>query len=235
MVGRQPTFDMPPPATIYGHLCSAAGAWLDPRGLRFAYWFDHAGPKHEDLEHFHTTTVSRSSTFAWRSEKVNKNVEILMQPVRREFLLQPRLILYTPNLELADAFRSPHYAVVLGRSQDLFTYTRVAEIDLEEASRAYADRTLLPGGWGRWRGFGVAIAMPRFIDYEQGRAVTFGQYVMVLDRRRLDEHEDVLQEGPSIVGAAPGAGAAHKYWVDPESPEFDGARRAVILHRFVEG
>ena len=38
-LGIQPTFDMPPPATIYGHICSAVGEWLDPDGLQFAYHF----------------------------------------------------------------------------------------------------------------------------------------------------------------------------------------------------
>jgi CRISPR-associated protein Cas5t len=38
-----PTFPMPPPATIYGHICSALGEWFDPKGVSFAYHFTHAG------------------------------------------------------------------------------------------------------------------------------------------------------------------------------------------------
>ncbi len=39
MMGVQPSFPMPPPATIYGHICSALGEWIDPKGLAFAYHF----------------------------------------------------------------------------------------------------------------------------------------------------------------------------------------------------
>ena len=204
MVGRQPTFEMPPPATIYGHICSAVGDWIDPASVQFAYWFDHAGNKYEDLEHFHSTAVAPRSTFQWRGTKVTKNVETEMQPVRREFLYQPRLVLYITNLALAAAFRSPRYAVVLGRSQDLFTYTRVAEIDLLEADRAYVERTLLPGGVGRWAGLGgVAIAMPRYIDYGRGRAVSFGQYQMVRVRVNLDAMDGLAVEHISLIPRVP--------------------------------
>ena len=218
MVGRQPSFDMPPPATIYGHICSAAGDWLDPVLLRFGYWFSHAGTKHEDLEHFHSTEIA-GGTFALGGAKVAKNVEAGVQPTRREFLLQPRLVLYLANLDLADAFRSPRYAVVLGRSQDLFTYTRVAEIDLIETEQAYIERTLLPGGPARWPGLGMAIAMPRFIDYRRNRQVTFGQYQMLQGRASQED----LPRHPD-----------HRYLVDPETEERNGCHRAVIFHTFVD-
>ena len=52
MWGVQPTFEMPPPATIYGHICSVVGEWIAPEGLRFAYHFTHEG-KFNDLEHIH--------------------------------------------------------------------------------------------------------------------------------------------------------------------------------------
>src|SRR5438105_3365290 len=50
MLGVQPSFPMPPPATIYGHVCSALGEWVDPTGLAFAYHFTGEGSG-EDLEH----------------------------------------------------------------------------------------------------------------------------------------------------------------------------------------
>lgn len=219
MAGRQPTFEMPPPATIYGHICSAAGEWLDPASLQFAYWFDHRG-KVDDLEHFQATRVAPRSTFPWHGDKVSKNIEATVQPVWHEFLFQPRLILYLTKMELAAAFRSPHYVVILGRSQDLFTYTRVTEVELQEAPRAYIDRTILPGGPGRWAGSGVAVAMPRYIDYSRGRSVNFGQYLMVPTRLQPD-NMPLPPHGES-------------YLVDPESDEHHGCRRAVIFHKFVD-
>ncbi len=217
MAGRQPTFEMPPPATIFGHLCSAVGDWLDPASLQFAYWFTHAG-KVDDLEHFQATSVAPRSTFSWRGEKVPKNIEATVQPVRHEFLFQPKLTLYLPHLDLGPAFRSPRYAVTLGRSQDLFSYVRVAEIVLEEAPRAYLEGTLLPGSMSQITTAGIAIAMPRYIDYGRNRHVTFGQYVMVQRRHVFND--------PAQSGAT--------YLVDPESSEHDGCRRAVIFHRFVD-
>lgn len=34
MLGVQPSFPPPPPATIYGHVCSALGEWVAPEGWR---------------------------------------------------------------------------------------------------------------------------------------------------------------------------------------------------------
>jgi CRISPR-associated protein Cas5t len=39
LIGRQISFDMPPPSTIYGHIASAVGEWLDAAGIKFAYNF----------------------------------------------------------------------------------------------------------------------------------------------------------------------------------------------------
>ena len=52
-----PTFPMPPPATIYGHICSALGEWVSPEGVRFAYHFTHDGEV-EDLEHIIVLSVA---------------------------------------------------------------------------------------------------------------------------------------------------------------------------------
>lgn len=52
----QPTFPMPPPATIYGHIASALGEWFDPTGVQFAYHFTYAA-KIRELEH--TILLSR--------------------------------------------------------------------------------------------------------------------------------------------------------------------------------
>src|SRR6266516_4874299 len=52
MHGIQPTFRMPPPATIYGHLCSALGDVVPPEGIAFAYHFT-AQTSFSDIEHTH--------------------------------------------------------------------------------------------------------------------------------------------------------------------------------------
>ncbi|MCS7070041.1 MAG: CRISPR-associated protein Cas5, partial [Anaerolinea sp.] len=50
--GVQPTYDMPPPATIYGHVCSALGDQVDPGSFRFALRFS-AETRFTDYEHVH--------------------------------------------------------------------------------------------------------------------------------------------------------------------------------------
>ena len=57
MHGIQPTFRMPPPATIYGHLCSALGNVVPPDGITFAYHFT-AQTSFSDIEHTHIVSES---------------------------------------------------------------------------------------------------------------------------------------------------------------------------------
>src|SRR5258707_4501516 len=74
--GVQPTFEMPPPSTIYGHICSALGHIEPPEGLRYAFHFTHDG-KFRDLEHLYLEVP-------------------MVQPIpfQRELLFNPRLTLY---------------------------------------------------------------------------------------------------------------------------------------------
>ena len=215
VAGRQPTFEMPPPATIYGHICSALGDLVDPRGLRFGYCFTHEA-RATDLEHMHAISHGTGAP-GWKKQNIAANLDATVQPLRREFLFQPRLVLYLNRPDWLKAFIRPHYAVVLGRSQDLFTYTRITLVDLVEEPRAYVEHTLLPGALGEQVQSGVAISLPRFLDYGQERNPTFGQYVMVAGRLRPEQVSTVAS-----------------FLVDPETQLIDGCRRAVILHTFVD-
>jgi len=81
-------------------------------------------------------------------------------------------------LSLEDVFRSPRYAVVLGRAQDLMTYTSVEVVELVDADRAYFSGTLLsladaPFIGGRF----YAVTMPRFLD--ERRDPQWGQYAIL--------------------------------------------------------
>ncbi len=215
MLGRQPTFEMPPPATIYGLICSAVGELLDPKLIRFGYWFVH-DEMATDFEHFLAIKPGKkgSDPFLWRGQEVHTNLNVELQPLSREFLFRPRMVLYLNRPDLEPAFKSPHYAVVLGRSQDLFTYTSVKTVKLVSASRSYIEHTIVPGALGALLDNGIATSMPRFIDYDRERTPTFGQYVMVHRRSRL------TSGGP--------------YLVDTETPEIEGCYRAVMMQGFVD-
>src|SRR6185437_2372435 len=110
MHGIQPTFRMPPPATIYGHICSALGETIAPGEVAFAYHFT-ARAGFYDIEHVH---ILAESSGKLKQTGYPKVLEGGIQPFKRELLFQPRLTLYLTRPDWIDAFRHPHYAVVLG-------------------------------------------------------------------------------------------------------------------------
>ncbi len=228
MWGVQPTFEMPPPATIYGHICSAVGEWIDPTSVRFAYHFTHSG-KFNDLEHIHAGGSVGPVSASKRKElaRVGYNDVIVygestVTPFTRELLFRPRLTLYLDRLDLADAFRSPRYAVVLGRSQDLCSYppNSVQIVTLEQRDNVYYEHTLLPIEMATRSPRGVVVLMPRYVDYHEQRSPNFGQY-LVLNERVMSKH---------LLTYA----ATQPEWCDPSAPLQDNHGRAIVWHHFVE-
>src|SRR5574341_541881 len=145
--GVHPTFEMPPPATIYGHVCSAFGDYIPQNSTRFAYHFKYES-RFFDYEHLHVF-----------------GKEPKMNPFKRDLLFRPRLTLYLDNLDFYDAFLRPRYPVALGRAQDLMTYIDIRVIELQQAERAFYSGTLLtlPQA-AQIGGRSFAATMPRFID-----------------------------------------------------------------------
>lgn len=219
ILGVQPTYEMPPPSTIYGHICSALGELVDPIGLRFAYRFTCTGSV-EDLEHIHVLSPSTGKLPGTNTPKV---LEGNVNPFRRTLLFQPRLTLYLNRPEWEEFFRSPRYAVVLGRSQDLFTYTSVSRVQLRESSAAYFEATIAPYELARRTGSGVVALMPRFLDPARHRAPAFRQYVVL--RNRVFSTDGLLQLGDEPAGS---------YWVDPTEPTIRGCNLGLFFHSFEE-
>lgn len=216
MLSVQPTFPLPPPATIYGHICSALGEWVDPQGLAFAYHFTAAG-EGEDLEHIH---VLSAATGKAPGTKLPKVLEGNVNPFTRKVLLHPRLVLYLNRPEWQEAFRSPRYPVVLGRSQDLACYTSIEVMDLEQRSDVYFEHTLLPYHMATQTSVGVVTLMPRWLDYWQNRKPTFERYVML--QQRISS-ERLVRYG----------NAETSYWADPTAPQVKGASLGLCFHSFV--
>jgi CRISPR-associated protein Cas5t len=216
MQGVQPTFRMPPPATIYGHICSALGDLVPPEGIAFAYTFTSQSG-FSDIEHTHIVSESSGKLQGTGYPKV---LEGSINPFKRELLFQPRLTLYLNRPEWIDAFRSPRYAVVLGRSQDLFTYSSIQTIDLEQTERAYLEHTLLPYDMAVQVGSGIVELLPRYLDLEHKRTPTFARYLL-LDHRVLT---DSFWTEPDIK---------QLYWADPTSPIYKDTHLGLIFHTFV--
>lgn len=217
MIGVQPSFPMPPPATIYGHICSAVGEWVDPDGLAFAYQFTAQGSV-EDLEHIHVLSAASGKLPGTRLPKV---LEGNVNPFNRMLLFQPRMVLYINRPEWIDAFRSPRYPVVLGRSQDLCCYTSVELIDLERSDEVYFEHTLLPYHMATQLATGVVTLMPRWLDYAHNRQPTFARYLVIQRRVRVPGDQALSFDTN-----------ATSYWSDPAAPQVNGRPLGLIFHTF---
>lgn len=203
MLQRQPSFPMPPPATIYGHICSAVGEWVDPEGLAFAYRFTADGGA-TDLEHVH---VLAAATGKLPGTTLPKVLEGNVNPFEREILFRPRLILYLNRPEWLAAFRSPRYPVVLGRSQDLCWYTSVDLVRLEQHEDVAFEHTLLPYAMAAQTSVGIVTLMPRWLDYRRNRHPTFARYLLL--QRQLESDKLLrFRDGRPVFLADPSERAA---------------------------
>ena len=126
--GFQPTLPLPPLSALYGLLTAAKGDWVTPHDVTIGFVFQSTG-KAVDLE-----TVYE---FAGKLDaKSNIN--------RREFLVDPELYLYTPEMWVKETFEHPRYPLLLGRSSDLATVKSIDEIELQNVSETTYQDTLLP-------------------------------------------------------------------------------------------
>jgi CRISPR-associated protein Cas5t len=159
-----------------------------------------------------------------------KALDVLVQPTRREFLLGGRLVLYLDRPEYRAAFEAPRFSVVLGRSQDLACYIGVEEVTLVRADAGYFEHTILPFGFRRRTGRGVTVLMPRYIGPPPLREATFDRFIILQERVFLSPQGDREIAGRYMVNLE---GEPLELWVDPDSPEWDGMRRAIWLEPFV--
>ena len=217
-----PTYEMPPPSTIYGHIASVLGEWFDPEGVEFAYHFTFKA-KVTDVEHIILLTP-KGERSRLPGTRIPNVLEGRVNPFERELLFQPKLTLYVNRPDWADAFRSPRYAVVLGRSQDLFTYTSVDVIELQQADRAYFEHTLAPHEMSLQFGRGIAMLMPRFVDNHNNRAPTFSQYVILQEPVLLPDDQSIYVNNSD----------SSPFWIDPSTSKIRDAHLGLPFHSFVE-
>ncbi len=229
LVGRQLSFDMPPPATIYGHIASALGDFPDPRSFQFAYRFTVIG-KADDLENQHIITPGGSRPFSIGGAAFPSSTNATIQPTRRQFLFGCRMTLYLSQPSFGGRFRQPAFAVVLGRSQDLASYTRIDEIDLVAAERGYYEDTILPGDFRRRIGRGTTVLMPRYVAPPPVREAAFEKYIVLKERIYDGPEADGILGSRQMLRAKD---ESYELLVDLETPEWHGAHRALVFHSFV--
>ncbi|MYC75257.1 type I-B CRISPR-associated protein Cas5 [Candidatus Poribacteria bacterium] len=126
--GFQPTLPLPPLSALYGILTAAKGEWVTPHDAAIGFVF-HSQGKAVDLE-----TIYQFSGKLDAKSNIN----------RREFLVQPELYLYTPEIWLREAFKRPRYTLLMGRSSDLATVKAIDEIELESRSETTYQNTIIP-------------------------------------------------------------------------------------------
>lgn len=246
LIGRQPSFAMPPPSTIFGHVASALGEW-PTKPLQFAYAFRCNGGA-GDLEH--QQIINRTSGKfpgdlpdpLWRQPEpapgkklkksdlmprlLQKTTEAVVQPHTRDFLFDARMELYLDPPELAEAFRSPVFTVVLGRSQDLASVQKVEVIELSQATNGYLERTILPSSFRPRLPWGVTTLMPRYIGPAPQREPAFAPYIVLQERVYVGEAAQSESKKLITINGIPDTGL----YCDPVTPEDRVGRRLLWFH-----
>lgn len=109
--GFQPTLEVPPLSTVLGLINAAAGKYLDFNRQEIGYYFEY-GAKAIDIETlYQVDKISAVKPFP--SLKATSNV------IKREFLMDCKLIIYTEDELLSTYLLNPVYPILLGRSSDL--------------------------------------------------------------------------------------------------------------------
>jgi CRISPR-associated protein Cas5t len=214
---------MPAPSTIYGHIASALGELPDPASFQFGIDFRFVS-RCSDLEHQHIITAG-GQPFTESGRKYRTSVQATIQPHFRDFLFRPRMLLYITRPEWIEAFRSPAFCVILGRSQHLASVTSIADVELQEREGVYLENTLLPFSFRPYLPVGTTLLMPGLIEPPPGRRAHFERYI-ALHNERVFAGSYTEPVGRRMLG-----GDDRKTWlVDPETPIIRGVQRAVILH-----
>lgn len=115
--GFQPTLPVPPLSTINGLISAAKGDYFYPNSEKIGFVF-FADAKTVDLE-----TIYQMG---------QKLTQIKSNVIKREFLSDANLFLYTNSHTIANYFRSPVYPLLLGRSVDLASVREIKKIDVTE-------------------------------------------------------------------------------------------------------
>lgn len=91
--------------------------------------------------------------------------------------------------------------------------------------KAIIENTLLPWTFRTRTTAGVSVLMPKFINLEDRRQVKWERYYVILEHRVFYGEE----KGVKMIRYEDD----EPFWIDPETPEIKGMKRAVIWHSFI--
>lgn len=221
LIGRQPSFPMPPPSTVYGLISSALGKLPSPDTLQFAYTFTSETQRIDDLEKIWFV----SANIKTNTKNKDINLDATSNVLLREWIVHPKMTLYvvSDNIEsLYDAFRTPRYTPVLGRSQDLVSYRSVDKVTLSASATGVFRPSLLPQFLRDIVPYGASVHMPRYIDSKNRSAVNWEWYI-ALERSVVIEQEGQLILPPDTT------------WIDQDTWDEDRQLADLLtFHTFVD-
>lgn len=141
-----------PYSTIAGLVASATGndKLID---FKFSYIFRYQS-SYVDLE-----TIYK---FEKKNNSVN-NKNVVQDPTfKREILYDCFLTLYFENENIANAFKSPIFQLLLGRSGDLARVVEVKEVEVVQSNKVILNGTIVP--LNEYKSSGEIYAMPKYFD-----------------------------------------------------------------------
>jgi CRISPR-associated protein Cas5t len=118
--GYQPTLEVPPLSTVLGLINATGGKHRTYNNENLGYYFE-----------FEATGVDLETIYQMDSKGNTTSNTAKSNVMRRQFLLNPHLIIYTQNEEIANSFQTAVFPILLGRMNDLATVNNVSEVELE--------------------------------------------------------------------------------------------------------
>lgn len=129
---------VPPPSAIQGLIAAATGN-PDESGFRAGWRFEFF----DVYEDFEKIVPARRSPGFDDFEPYRTGYRLIRTPVKRRYLIEPRLTLYVEE-RFADALCAPHHTLRLGRSQDLAWVSSVELATLELIEAADVQGVVVP-------------------------------------------------------------------------------------------
>ena len=125
--GIQPTLEVPPLSTILGLINAAAGFYINHKELSLGYYLEYQG-KEMDLETIYMIDTNKGKP----NNMAKSNV------IKREFLFENLLRIYTTDEAIVNYLKYPVYSLVLGRMNDLAAVdvARIEKKNLPEIENA---------------------------------------------------------------------------------------------------
>jgi len=142
-----------PYTTIAGLIASATG---DESLINFKFSY---------IFRYQASYIDMETTYRFKQEK-NSVSNINEKPpaqYRREILYDCYLTLYLDDKAIAEAFKSPVFQLVLGRSGDLVRVIDASEVEVVKSNKTLLNGTVVP--FNEYKSMGEIYAMPKYFDY----------------------------------------------------------------------